>query len=365
MLAAATISACSGEVEDRAGSADGGSPPTATTARPGDASPTRAPADGAESETGPEAESPPDSSESSNPEPDLPRVRNPVSLPALMSQRIRGSGITVLGVEAETAAYTRLRVSYRVRTEVEDVTVSGVLLRPRGPGPHPAVVLAHGYIDPAYYVTGQGLAREQDWLARAGFVVLHTDYRGHAGSDPASPLSRESRLGYTRDVIAAVRSLRRQAYVDPGRLALLGRSMGGGVVMNALVTQPGLVDAAVLYASVSSRFLDNLRQFTIPNRPDAAQALYDRFGTPQAAPGFYRGLSPRSYFDRISEPVLLFHGTADESCPVPWARATYAAMRRDGVDARLVIYPGEQHSFVPRWQESIETTVRFLRRRMG
>lgn len=135
--------------------------------------------------------------------------------------------------------------------------------------------------------------------------------------------------------------------------------------MNVLVTQPGLVDAAVLYASVSSRYLDNLRQFTLPNRPEAAQALYNRFGTPQAAPGFYRGLSPRNFFDRISEPVLLFHGTADESCPVPWARATYAAMSRDGVDARLVIYQGEQHAFVPRWQESIETTVRFLRRRMG
>ena len=47
-------------------------------------------------------------------------------------------------------------------------------------------MLNHGYIEPSVYVTGQGLMREQDYLARAGFVVLHTDYRGHAGSDPAS-----------------------------------------------------------------------------------------------------------------------------------------------------------------------------------
>ena len=45
-------------------------------------------------------------------------------------------------------------------------------------------MLNHGYIEPSIYVTGQGLAREQDALARAGFVVLHTDYRGHAASDP-------------------------------------------------------------------------------------------------------------------------------------------------------------------------------------
>ena len=52
---------------------------------------------------------------------------------------------------------------------------------------------------------------------------------------------------------------------------MLGRSMGGGVTLNALVAQPGLVDVGVVYASVSSRFLDNLRHFTIPGRPEAAR----------------------------------------------------------------------------------------------
>ena len=70
-----------------------------------------------------------------------------------------------------------------------DVTVSGVLLRPRGPGPFPAVVLDHGYIEPSVYVTGQGLMREQDALARDGFVVLHTDYRGHAGVRPGQSVA--------------------------------------------------------------------------------------------------------------------------------------------------------------------------------
>ena len=78
---------------------------------------------------------------------------------------------------------------------------------PTGTGPFPAVVLNHGYIEPSVYVTGQGLMREQDYLARAGFVVLHTDYRGHAASDPAGDRDRETRLGYTRDAINAVQPL--------------------------------------------------------------------------------------------------------------------------------------------------------------
>ena len=83
--------------------------------------------------------------------------------------------------------------------------------------------------------------REQDYLARAGFVVLHTDYRGHAAGDPVPDRSRETRLGYTRDSLNAVQSLKRLRYVDPEKVGMVGRSMGGAVTYNALVAQPGLV----------------------------------------------------------------------------------------------------------------------------
>ena len=212
-----------------------------------------------------------------------------------------GRGLRVVATEGTTAAYTRYQVTYRSNGTL----VSGVLLRPHGRGPFPAVVLNHGYIDPPYYATGQGMAREQDWLANAGFVVLHTDYRGHAAGDPATDLERELRLAYAQDSINAVLALEKLPYVDADKTAMVGRSMGGGVTMNALVAAPGLVDAAVIYASVSSSYLDNLRHFSEPNRPEAVQSLFARFGTPQEEPGLLRGLSSRTYFDRITEPVLI------------------------------------------------------------
>jgi dipeptidyl aminopeptidase/acylaminoacyl peptidase len=297
-----------------------------------------------------------------SPDETLPPVTNRLSLPALMRQDWRASRIRQVAVEAETDAYTRSRVTYRSG----DLTISGVLLRPRGRGPFPGIVLNHGYIKPAFYTTGQGLAREQDWLARQGFVVLHTDYRGHWTSDPpVGPFDRESRLGYTRDAINAVLALEREPYVDPDRMAMLGRSMGGGVTLNALVVYPDLVEAAVVYASVSSKFVENLEHFTEPNRPEALQRLYARFGTPQDNPRFYRDLSSRTFFDRISDPLLIHHGTADETCPFRWARTTQRLLERAGADSRLEVYDGEMHSFVPRWQASIERTVQFLRRRLG
>ncbi len=198
-------------------------------------------------------------------------------------------------MELETDAYTRSRVTYRSG----DLTISGVLLRPHGPGPFPGIVLNHGYIEPPVYATGQGLAREQDWLARQGFAVLHTDYRGHYTSDPpVGPFDRETRLGYTRDAINAVLALEREPYVDPDRMAMLGRSMGGGITLNALVAYPGLVDAAVIYASVSSSFPENLEHFTEPNRPEELQQFYAHFGTPAGQPP----LLPRPLLPHLLRP---------------------------------------------------------------
>ncbi len=291
---------------------------------------------------------------------DLPPVGDQVSLAALMREDLRGGRIRLGRQILANEAYTRHEVTY----PSGDVTVSGVLLRPRGRGPFPAVVLNHGYIEPSIYVTGQGLMREQDHLARAGFVVLHTDYRGHAGSDPASERSRETRLGYTRDTINAVQSVKKQSYVDPGRVAMLGRSMGGGVTYNAIVAKPGLVRAAVVFAPVSSDFVDNFNRWTVAERPEAAAATYRRWGTPEDEPEFYAGLSARTYFDRITEPVLIHHGTLDESCPVRWSRTTQRLLRGAGVDSTLEIYRGEQHAFGPQWPLSMERTVRFLRREL-
>src|SRR6185312_12420252 len=75
--------------------------------------------------------------------------------------------------------------------------------------------------------------------------------------DPRAEVSL--RLGYTEDVINAVLAIRRSGLrsLDGERVGLLGRSMGGGVMLNVLTVQPGLVDAAVVFAPVSSDTVDN------------------------------------------------------------------------------------------------------------
>jgi len=290
-----------------------------------------------------------------------PRV-HPVSVPALFDKRYDGRRLRLRRVLVRTDAYTQHAVTYRG----DGLTVSGVMNVPAGRGRFPALVLAHGYIDPAIYVQGQGMRREQDWLARAGYVVLHVDYRNHAASDDDPGADRRLRLGYTADVVNAVNALRRSRlrFVDKGRIGLVGRSMGGGVIYNALVAQPGLVDAAVVFAPVSSRAEDNFNRWIRDDRSELATSIIDRYGAPERARRFWREASPRTYFDRVTEPVLIHHGTADESCPIRWSRETLRALERAGVDARLDTYAGEPHAFIAAWPDSMRRTVRFLRRHL-
>ena len=261
---------------------------------------------------------------------------------------------------ASTDGWTKYQVMY----PSAGLDISGVLYVPRGAGPFPAVVLAHGHIPPARYVTGQGMPREQEYLAGKRFVVLHTDYRGHATSSKVPELDLELRLGYAEDALNAAQALKAMPEVNGDKVALFGRSMGGGVTFNALVAGPGIVRAGVTWASVSSRFIDNYQQWTVPQRPDRAEALRREFGPPTDENTFYTDLSARTFFDRISEPVLIEHGTADSTCPIAWSRSTAQLMQTAGGDVRLQERRGEEHTYSTQWQQAMDETYGFLRQRL-
>jgi len=64
--------------------------------------------------------------------------------------------------------------------------------------------------------------------------VLHTDYRGYAGSDDDPDVHHELWLPYAVDVVNAVEAVKRSdlPYLDGERVGLLGRSLGGSVTLN-------------------------------------------------------------------------------------------------------------------------------------
>jgi dipeptidyl aminopeptidase/acylaminoacyl peptidase len=284
------------------------------------------------------------------------------TIPAAIAATYDGRDLRIRKDLGSNSAYSRHAITYKSG----DLTISGIMNKPNGKGPFPVVVLAHGYIDPKVYVTGQGFRREQDWLARNGYVALHIDYRNHAGSDKDPENDLSMRMGYAEDVINAGLAVRNSTlpFIDKNKVALLGRSMGGGVAFQALVIKPGVYDAAITYAATSSNTADNFNKW---QRYDSAlgKKIIATYGSPEKEPEFWRTMSARNYFSRITEPILMIHGTNDESCDISWARATDAALAQAGKDATLIEYKGAGHYFYGPWNDSIKRVDKFLAKHLG
>ncbi|MEV6412790.1 alpha/beta fold hydrolase [Kribbella sp. NPDC051718] len=105
----------------------------------------------------------------------------------------------------------------------------GVLHLPAGDGPHPTVLLLHGF---------PGWERNFDVahvLRRAGYATLVFHYRGSWGA--AGTWSWTSAL---EDAAAAVAGLRADPRVDATRLAVIGHSMGGFAALRTAAADPAI-----------------------------------------------------------------------------------------------------------------------------
>ena len=117
---------------------------------------------------------------------------------------------------------------------------------------------------------------------------------------------------------------------------------------------------------MSSREDENFDHFIRDDpgdRADLVRFVAQEYGLPgeKGSAKFWRQISARTYFDRITEPVQVVHGTSDSTCPPPWARASYRALKEAGVDARLVWFQGEEHAFGPQFFDAMVTTTRYFR----
>ena len=93
-------------------------------------------------------------------------------------------------------------------------------------GPYPAVVVLHGCGGISSHSTGIA-----DRLGSWGYVALAVDSLSPRGISSAC---RGGSLGQAFDAYAALRYLTTLEDVDPGRIAVLGQSMGGGSALYAL-----------------------------------------------------------------------------------------------------------------------------------
>ena len=280
------------------------------------------------------------------------------SIATLFKKKFDGRDLTLGKVLERYDAYTRYAITYRSG----ELTISGIMNIPVGTGPFPVLILNHGYIDPAIYTNGRGLRREQDYLVRQGFVVIHPDYRNHAQSSRVDQGELENRLGYVEDVINAVYAVRSSElpYFDKENIGMLGHSMGGGIAQTVAVTVPDLVKAVVLYAPVSMDYRDSYDKY-MKNDSARAERIVERYGEPTENNPVWSAISPQTYIDRWSVPTILFQGTRDDSVPQAWSDKTAKLFEEHGKSLQYVVYQSEGHEFGPKWNDFMMQATTFFR----
>lgn len=298
------------------------------------------------------------------PEETFPEVLNddhPNSVRSFIDFPFSGSDFRIEETLTTTTAYTRYRISYLSN----GLRISGIMNVPVGEWPFPVLILNHGYIDPAVYTNGRGLKREQDYLAREGYVVVHIDYRNHAYSDKDEEILLRPYLRsffYGQDAVNVILALLESGldYIDATRVGMLGHSMGWGVTMHAMLARPDLIDAGVLFAPIHSHERYNFDRRG-KNRVNPLQrSIVEQDLGDLIAKATRDAFSAETYADRITAPIILHQGTRDDDVPAKRARQSTDALTAKGVDITLYEYEGEPHEFITARPTVMERTTTFF-----
>jgi len=186
------------------------------------------------------------------------------------------------------------------------------------------------------------------YMAQQGYIVFSLDNRGSGrrGRRFADPIA--GRLGdiEVRDQLAGIRWLKQQPFVDPQRIGVFGWSYGGYMTVMMLAKASGELAAGVAVAPVTDwRLYDTHYTEHYLGSPSANSAGYD-------SSAVFGSLS------RITSPLLLIHGMADDNVLFVNSTRLMAALQNQGTQFRLMTYPGGKHGLsTPEMQKHVHHLI--------
>ncbi|AKU95244.1 Acylamino-acid-releasing enzyme [Labilithrix luteola] len=195
----------------------------------------------------------------------------------------------------------------------------------------------------------------------AGFVFVEPNVRGSDGYGKAWLHADDGpkRLSVITDIEDASKFVR-TAWVKDGKapkVGIIGGSYGGYSTLIGMTMFAGAYDAGVANVGMS-----NLLTFLLNTAPYRRTLRASEYGDPEKDREALMKLSPVTYIDRLSAPLLLLQGASDPRVPVGEAIQMHDALEKRGIDAKLVIFADEGHGTQKRENKVIEIgkTIDFL-----
>lgn len=201
---------------------------------------------------------------------------------------------------------------------------------------HPAILYIHGGPQVNY---GETFFHEMQKLSGQGYGIILLNPRGGNGYGQefvASILGDYGNKDYKDLMIGTDYVLEQHPEIDKNALYVAGGSYGG-FMTNWIVGHTNRFKAAV-----TQRCISNWISF---------------YGTSDIGPHFVEfqlqhdlsnmeelwRMSPLAYAQKVETPLLIIHGEEDLRCPQEQAEQMYIAMKKKGVETKLITFPKSSH----------------------
>ena len=214
--------------------------------------------------------------------------------------------------------------------------IYGKLFRPADDGPHPAIIMSHGYNG-----SHENFAADAAFYAERGFLVYTYDFCGGSNRGKSSGKTTEMTLFTEKDdlltVFEEVSSLK---WTDASRIFLMGASQGGMVTTMAAETLQNKVRGMILYYPALC-IADNWRD-NFPSADEIPKTV--TFWGTSLGRIFFTSIRNFYTFQEIGSypgDVLILHGDKDPIIPMEYMTKAQAVYHH----ADLIVLKGEAHGF--------------------
>jgi uncharacterized protein len=304
--------------------------------------------------------------QTSAPHPTATPMPHPLEINAMRAREYPGSDIVMEQTLDPGVNYNRYYVSYLS----EGLKIYALMTVPSGEKPAtgwPVIIFNHGFIPPDVYVSTERYIAYVDLIARSGYIVFRSDYRGHGNSEGEAG-GAYSRPDYTVDVLNAVASMKRHPDADPNRIGMWGHSMGGYITLRSMVVTQD-IKAGVIWAGVVASYPDLLTRWrrgtgasatSTPSPRSWRFSLVQEYGSPEENPEFWNSISANSYLSDVSGPIQLHHGTLDADVPLEFSELLFYQMLAVNEYVEFYKYEGDNHNISGYFSTAMQRTIEFF-----
>jgi dipeptidyl aminopeptidase/acylaminoacyl peptidase len=242
----------------------------------------------------------------------------------------------------------------------DNVEVSAFLYQPEAgkfPGKRPLLIAIHG--GPESQSRPGFQARNNYYLNELGIALLVPNVRGSAGYGKTF-LTLDN--GYKRedsvkDIGAFIDWARKNTDFDPDRIAVIGGSYGGYMVLASMIHFDDRLRCGVDIVGISNflTFLKNTQDY----RRDLRRVEYGDERQPDMAK-FLEEISPTTHVDRLKKPLFVVQGKNDPRVPVTEAEQMVKALRHQGGTVWYLMAKDEGHGFAKKANADFQFMAQIL-----